>query len=106
MNIRNHAITAQAPGKERAPFLKGALPFYEASQPRLNPAAYLAPASLRDLTRREKSFWVGYFFFFFFFAAFFFILLFRIGFDFLPALRALFLRRTGIDTSSDPVTAG
>lgn len=104
MNIRNHRIAAQAGGKRKSPLLQGGSPVLRGLAA---PAQSSSVPGIRQppgLARREICLWVSYFFFFF--AAFFFIRLFRIDFDFLPALRACFLRPTGIDTSSQPVTAG
>ena len=89
--------------KERAPSFKGALPFCEATEPRLNPAA--DPASRQPPEpgfRREKL--LGSYFFFFL-PAFFFIALLRLDLDLVTRLRVVFLR-PGIDTSSSLAAAG
>jgi hypothetical protein len=88
----------QAVDKERAPSFKGALPYCEAFQPRLIPAANPGSlASLRVICPKVNSL-SGYFFFFL--AAFFFF----IGLDFVVLFALFFI--TGIGTSSSWAAAG
>ncbi len=88
---------------ERAPSCKGALPFYEASEPRLNPVGdRVSLASPR--VERPKGNLVAYYFFFFLGAFFFFIARLRIALDLVARLRAFLF--TGISTSSPSAATG